>query len=122
MTSFRMAFPGLIRDNFSFVTPNINLGLGSKYKAETIIDSYLIFSKYLLMAKGEGFGLIQGWTQDAASLESGHTFKSSSVGWVEGYLDHCKYFKMMNKQRIDILISFYFCYQLPILYSPHPNS
>lgn len=73
------------------------------------------------MVKVEVFGLIQRWTQDVASLESGHTFKSLSVRWVEGYLDHYKYFKMMNKQRTDILISFHFCYQLPILYSPHPN-
>lgn len=41
--------------------------------------------------------------------------------WVEVYLDHDKYFKMMNKQRIDILISLRFCHQLPILYGPHPN-
>jgi len=41
--------------------------------------------------------------------------------WVEDYLDHDKYFKMMNKQRIDILISLHFCYQLPILHGPHPN-
>lgn len=56
------------------------------------------------MIEVEGFGLIQRWTQDVVSLESGHTFKSSSVRWVEGYLDHYKYFKMMNKQGIDILI------------------
>lgn len=45
-----MLFPGLIRDHFSLVTPNINLGLDSKYKADASLDSGLILLKYLLMA------------------------------------------------------------------------
>lgn len=50
MTSSRVPFPGFIRDHFSLVTPNINLGLGSKYKAEASLDFRLILLKYLLMA------------------------------------------------------------------------
>lgn len=50
MSSSRMPFSGFIRDHFSLVTPNINLGLGSKYKAKASLDSGLILLKYLLMA------------------------------------------------------------------------
>ena len=45
MTSSRMPFPGFIRDHFSLATPNINLCLGSRYKAEASLDAGLILLK-----------------------------------------------------------------------------